>query len=305
MNPEPAALWIKDPLAILAQGAQRGIVVMDGRIAELVPAGRAPATPNVKTFDAGAHVVLPGLINTHHHFYQTLTRAVPAALDRELFPWLQALYPLWARLTPEALDLAATLATAELLLYGATMTTDYHYVFPTGLEAALYIEVAAARRLGARVLLTRGSMNLSQRDGGLPPDSVVQDEDTILADSERVVARYHEAGEGASIQIALAPCSPFSVTTSLMKSTAALADRLDVRMHTHLAETEDENRFCQELYNCRPLDYLEDCGWLNERVWLAHGIHFNTDEIKRLARAGTTVSHCACSNQTLASGTCP
>ena len=156
-----------------------------------------------------------------------------------------------------------------------------------------------------RVLLTRGSMNLSQRDGGLPPDSVVQDEDTILADSERVVARYHQAGDGAMVQIALAPCSPFSVTTSLMRSTAELAQRLDVRLHTHLAETEDENRFCQQMHNCRPLDYLEDCGWLNDRVWLAHGIHFDAGEIKRLARAGTTISHCACSNQTLASGTCP
>jgi 8-oxoguanine deaminase len=304
-NDEKSALWIKDPVAILADGADRGIVVQGGRIVELVAAGRSPATPEVKVFDAGQHVVLPGLINTHHHFYQTLTRAVPAALDRELFPWLQALYPIWARLTPEALDLGMTLAMAELVLSGCTMTTDHHYVFPAGLEDGIDIEVAAAKRLGLRVLLTRGSMNLSQRDGGLPPDSVVQDEDTILADSERVVARYHDSGEGAMIQIALAPCSPFSVTTSLMRSTADLAKRLNVRMHTHLAETEDENRFCQELYKCRPLDYLEDCGWLNGRVWLAHGIHFNADEIKRLARAGTTISHCSCSNQTLASGTCP
>jgi 8-oxoguanine deaminase len=298
------ALWIKDPLAILAGGAERGIVVRDGRIAELVAAGRDPATRDVKTFDAGGHVVLPGLINTHHHFYQTLTRAVPSALDRELFPWLQALYPLWARLTPEALDLAMTLAMAELMLSGCTTTTDHHYVFPAGAEDGIDIEVAAAERLGLRVLLTRGSMNLSQRDGGLPPDSVVQDEDTILADSERLVARYHQAGEGAMVQIALAPCSPFSVTTSLMRATADLARRLDVRMHTHLAETEDENRYCLEIYKCRPLDYLENCGWLNDRVWLAHGVHFNADEIKRLGRAGTTIAHCACSNQTLASGTC-
>jgi len=289
----------------LADGADRGVVLEGGRVVETVAAGRTPTTPDVKTFNAGAHVVLPGLINTHHHFYQTLTRAVPAARDRELFPWLQALYPIWARLTPEALDLGMTLAMAELVLSGCTMTTDHHYVFPAGLEDGIDIEVAAAKRLGLRVLLTRGSMNLSQRDGGLPPDSVVQDEDTILADSERVVARYHDAGEGAMIQIALAPCSPFSVTTSLMRSTADLAKRLNVRMHTHLAETEDENRFCQELYKCRPLDYLEDCGWLNDRVWLAHGIHFDADEIKRLARAGTTISHCPCSNQTLASGTCP
>jgi 8-oxoguanine deaminase len=302
---ETSALWIKDPLAILASGADRGIVLQGGRIVELVAAGQSPAAPNVEIYDAGEHVVLPGLINTHHHFYQTLTRAVPAALDRELFPWLQALYPIWARLTPRTLDLGMTMAMAELVLSGCTTTTDHHYVFPAGLEEAIDIEVAAARRLGLRVLLTRGSMNLSQRDGGLPPDSVVQDEDAILADSERVVARYHEVGPGAMVQIALAPCSPFSVTTSLMRSTADLAARLNVRLHTHLAETKDENRYCQEVHQCRPLDYLENCGWLNDRVWLAHGIHFDAAEMKRLARAGTTISHCPCSNQTLASGTCP
>ena len=220
------ALWIKDPLAILADGAERGIVVRDGRIVELVAAAREPRIAAVKTFDAGGHVVLPGLINTHHHFYQTLTRAVPAALDRELFPWLQALYPIWARLTPEAVDVSATLAMAELMLSGCTLTTDHHYVFPKGVEDGIDIQVAAAKRLGLRVLLTRGSMNRSQRDGGLPPDSVVQDEDTILDDSERVVARYHQAGDGAMTQIALAPCSPFSVTTSLMRATAGLAERL-------------------------------------------------------------------------------
>jgi 8-oxoguanine deaminase len=304
-NGEQSALWIKDPIAIFADGAERGVVVQDGRIIEKVAAAREPATANVRTFNAGDHVVLPGLINTHHHFYQTLTRAVPAALDRELFPWLQALYPIWARLTPEVLDLGMTLAMAELLLSGCTTTTDHHYVFPAGLEASIDIEVAAAKRLGLRVLLTRGSMNLSQRDGGLPPDSVVQDEDAILADSERVVARYHERHDNAMVQVALAPCSPFSVTTSLMRATADLAERLNVRLHTHLAETEEENRFCQALYQCRPLDYLEECGWLNARTWLAHGIHFTADEIKRLARAGTTVSHCPCSNQTLASGACP
>jgi len=303
--PSEKSTWIKDPLGILAVGAERGIVLEGGRIKELVPAGGTPTTPDLEVFDSSEHVVLPGLINTHHHFYQTLTRAVPAALDRELFPWLQALYPIWAGLTPEALDLGMTLAMAELLLSGCTTTTDHHYVFPAGLDESIDIEVAAAKRLGLRVLLTRGSMNLSQRDGGLPPDSVVQDEDTILADSERVVKRYHQTGDGAMIQIALAPCSPFSVTTSLMKSTAAMAGRLNVRLHTHLAETEDENRFCQELYQCRPLDYLEDCGWLNDRVWLAHGIHFNDGEMTRLARAGTAISHCPCSNQTLASGTCP
>jgi 8-oxoguanine deaminase len=300
-----AALWIKDPLGILADGAARGVVIADGRIAELVPAGTLPSMPVAATFEAGEHVVLPGLINTHHHFYQTLTRAAPAALDRELFDWLGALYPIWARLTPEAVELGATVAMAELLMSGCTTTTDHHYVFPPGLENAIDIEVAAAKRLGIRVVLTRGSMNLSQRDGGLPPDSVVQDEDTILADSQRLIDRYHQRGDDAMTQIALAPCSPFSVTTSLMRATAALAERNDVRIHTHLAETKDEGDYCQAKYRCSPLDYLEDCGALGSRTWLAHGIHFDPDEIKRLAKARTCVTHCACSNQVLGSGGCP
>jgi 8-oxoguanine deaminase len=298
-------IWIKNPLAILADGAEGGVVVQNGRITEKVAAGGKPAATDAVVFDASEHVVIPGLINTHHHFYQTLTRALPAAMDRELFPWLKALYPVWARMTPDALELAVTVAMSELLLSGCTTTTDHHYVFPAGLEDAVDIEVAVAKRLGVRVLLTRGSMNLSQRDGGLPPDSVVQDEDTILADSARVVAKHHQRGEGAMVQIALAPCSPFSVTTSLMRSTADLAGKLDVRLHTHLAETEDENRFCEHIYGCRPLDYLEQCGWLNSRTWLAHGIFFNEDETRRLAKARTTISHCACSNQLLASGCCP
>jgi 8-oxoguanine deaminase len=299
------ATWIKDPLAILADGAERGIVVQGGRIVELVAAGVEPKTVTTATYEAGDHVVLPGLINTHHHFYQTLTRAVPAALDRELFPWLQALYPVWARMTPAALDLAVTAAMSELLLSGCTTTTDHHYVYPAGLEEAVDIEVEVARRLGMRVLLTRGSMNRSQRDGGLPPDSVVQDEDTILTDSARVVAKFHERGDDAMVQIALAPCSPFSVTTSLMKATAEMAERLDVRLHTHLGETEDENRFCVATLGCRPLDYLEQCGWLTSRTWLAHGIHFDAAEMRRMGKARISISHCACSNQTLASGCCP
>ncbi len=298
-------LWIKDPLAILAGGAERGVVVDGGRIVECVARGAEPTTPCTAVFDASRHVVLPGLINTHHHFYQTLTRATPAALDRELFPWLRALYPIWARLTPEALDAAVTVAMAELLLSGCTTTTDHHYVFPAGLEAAIDTEIAAARRLGIRVVVTRGSMNLSQRDGGLPPDSVVQDEDTILADSERLIARYHDASPAAMVQVALAPCSPFSVTTSLMAATAALAERTGVRLHTHLAETADEEAFCLAKFGRRPLDYLESAGWLNDRTWLAHGIHFDAGEIARLAKAGTCVTHCPCSNQILASGTCP
>jgi 8-oxoguanine deaminase len=298
------ALWIKDPLAIYADSAERGVVIKDERIVELVASGRQPTIQDISIFDAGAHVVLPGLINTHHHFFQTLTRAVPAALDRELFDWLGALYPIWARMTPEALDAAATAALAALLLSGCTTAADHHYIFPAGLEHAIDIEVAAARGLGLRVVLTRGSMNRSKRDGGLPPDDVVQDEGTILADSERLIAAYHQPGEGAMVQIALAPCSPFSVTTSLMRKTAELAERTGVRLHTHLAETANEDAYCQATYDCRPLDYLEQCGWLHDRTWLAHGVHFVADEWSRLAKAGVAVTHCPCSNQTLASGTC-
>ncbi len=297
-------LWIKDPLAILADDAERGIVIEDGRIAELVPKGGAPSSPAV-AFEARDHVVIPGLINTHHHFFQTLTRAAPPALDRELFPWLTALFPIWQNLKPEALELAVTVAMAELLLSGCTTTTDHHYLFPAGLEAAIDIEVAAASRLGIRVVMTRGSMNLKQKDGGLAPDSTVQDEDTILADSVRLVERHHQSGDGAMVQIALAPCSPFTVTKSLMRKTVELADKYDVRMHTHLAETQDETRFCLEMFNCRPLDYLEDCGWLGPRTWLAHAIHFNGAEIARMAKAGTSITHCPCSNQVLGSGGCP
>ena len=299
------ALWIRDPCAILADDAARGLVVDNGRIVETVAAGTEPLTPDCEIFDAGRHVVLPGLINTHHHFYQTLTRATPAALDRELFPWLTALYPIWARLTPDQLDCASTVALAELLLSGCTTTTDHHYVFPAGLEHAIDIEIAAAQRLGLRVVVTRGSMDRSQRDGGLPPDSVVQDEDTILADSARLIDRYHQPDAHAMVQVALAPCSPFSVSTSLMRRTAELAADRGVRLHTHLAETQDEAAFCEAMHGCSPLDYLAQCGWLHDRTWLAHGIHFSTPEIARLAAAGTAVTHCPCSNQILASGHCP
>ena len=299
--------WIRDPLAILADDddAAGGLVVEGNRIAECLAAGAVPAAPCDRTFDASGHVVLPGLVNTHHHFYQTLTRAHGPALGKELFGWLRALYPVWARLTPDHLDAASRLALAELLLSGCTTAADHHYVFPAGLEYAVDVQAAAAQDLGVRVTLTRGSMNLSVADGGLPPASVVQDADTILADSERVIDAFHEPGEGAFLQVALAPCSPFSVTWEIMRDTAHLAAEKDVRLHTHLAETRDENDFCEEKLGCRPLDYLEGAGWLTDRVWLAHGIHFTAEEIERAGRAGMGVAHCPGSNMVLASGLCP
>ncbi|WP_279482034.1 8-oxoguanine deaminase [Aureimonas sp. SK2] len=300
-----ARLFLKTPLAVLAEGAEGGVVVENGRIAELVPSGGRPSVPVDETFDASAHVVLPGLVNTHHHFYQTLTRAHPQAVDKELFPWLQALYPIWARLDPDSFRLSVRLALTELLLSGCTTAADHHYLFPAGLGNAIDVEAEEARALGIRVTLTRGSMNLSEKDGGLPPDSVVQDEDEILADSERLLSTLHESGEGAMVQVALAPCSPFSVTQSLMEKSAGLAERFDARLHTHLGETEDENRFCVERFRCRPVDYLEEVGWLGPRTWLAHGIHFTSEECRRLGAHKVGVCHCPTSNAVLASGFCP
>jgi len=297
--------WIKDPLAIFATGAERGLIVEDGRIAETVPRGREPAAPVDAAFDASKHVVLPGLVNAHHHFFQTLTRAHPAAINRELFAWLMALYPIWARLKPRQLRLAARLALAELMLSGCTTAADHHYLFAKGLENAVDIEVEEARALGLRMTVTRGSMNRSRKDGGLPPDSVVEDEATILADSERVLKLFHDPRPGAQIRVALAPCSPFSIDKRLMAETARLAERYDCQLHTHLCETKDEERFCLDMYGVRPVDLLEETGWMSKRAWLAHGIHFSPEEIGRLGRAGVGVCHCAASNMVLASGICP
>ncbi|MFF2246989.1 8-oxoguanine deaminase [Arthrobacter sp. NPDC058130] len=299
-------LWIRNPLAAFsanALDASGGIVVSDGVIAEVLAAGQRPSEPCQETFDAGSHVLLPGLINTHHHFYQTLTRAWGPVANAPLFPWLQRLYPVWARLSPRDLELASTVALAELLLSGCTTAADHHYLFPAGLEDAVDVEVRAVRQLGMRATLTRGSMTLGEDDGGLPPQSTVQRADVILADSERLIREYHERGDGAVIQIALAPCSPFSVTREIMAESAALAERHDVRLHTHLAETLDEEEFCRERFGLRTVDYLDSVGWLGGRTWLGHGIHFSDAEIAALGAAGTAVAHCATSNMRLASGT--
>jgi len=297
--------WIKNPLAAFTatgQDASGGIVIEDGVIVEILASGQSPTTPVAETFDASAHVVTPGLINTHHHFYQSLTRAWGPAANAKLFPWLKNLYPVWARLTPESLDLAVTAALAELLLSGCTTAADHHYVFPAGLDDAIDIEVGAVRRLGMRATLTRGSMTLGEKDGGLPPQSVVQDGDTILADAERLISTYHSTAADADIHIALAPCSPFSVTREIMAESAELAARRGVRLHTHLAETLDEEEFCRQAFGLRTVDYLESVGWLGPQSWLGHGIHFDDAEVARLGAAGTGIAHCPTSNMRLASG---
>ena len=296
--------WLKNPLSILAENAGGGILLEGSCIIELVPAGKEPSSEYDSVFDAGRHVIIPGLINLHHHFYQTLTRVYPQALNKELFPWLKTLYPIWSRLSPEALRISTRLALAELLLSGCTTASDQHYVFTEGLEDAIDLQVEESKNLGIRVVLCRGSMDRSQKDGGLPPDSVVQTCDQILADCERLIQQYHNPTEGAMNQIVLAPCSPFSVSEEVMRESAFLAEKHNVLLHTHLAETEDENSFCLEKFGCRPLEYLDNLGWLNKRTWLAHGIHFSDAEIKKLSVTKTGISHCPSSNMVLSSGVC-
>ena len=296
--------WLKNPLSILAENAGGGILLEGSCIIELVPAGKEPSSEYDSVFDAGRHVIIPGLINLHHHFYQTLTRVYPQALNKELFPWLKTLYPIWSGLTPEALRISTRLALAELLLSGCTTASDQHYVFTEGLEDAIDLQVEESKNLGIRVVLCRGSMDRSQKDGGLPPDSVVQTCDQILADCERLIQRYHNPTEGTMNQIVLAPCSPFSVSEEVMRESACLAEKHNVLLHTHLAETEDENSFCLEKFGCRPLEYLDNLGWLNKRTWLAHGIHFSDVEIKKLSVTKTGISHCPSSNMVLSSGVC-
>ncbi len=300
-------IWLKNPLAIFiddSTNAGGGIVVENRKILEVLAQDEQPSRDVDQIFDASEHVILPGLINTHHHFYQTLTRACPSALNKELFPWLKSLYPIWAGLTEDMIHLSTRLAAVELLLSGCTTAADHHYIFPEAAREALDIQVDAIQQIGIRATLTRGSMSLGEDEGGLPPRNTIQDEDSILADCERVIDRYHDEKEGSMIQVALAPCSPFSVTEDLMKQSAQLARRKKVRLHTHLAETHDETDFCIELFGVRPVDYLERVGWMADDVWLAHGIHFTDKEITRLGKAGVGISHCPSSNMILGSGQC-
>ncbi len=301
----PHIIWLKNPLAILANNAQGGLVIEGQKIIELVPLGQQPTHAYGEVMECSDLVILPGLINGHHHFYQTLTRALPQALNKPLFGWLQSLYPVWAGLEPDMLYQATRLALAELLLSGCTSAADHHYLFPEALTEAMDIQAEASASMGMRMTMTRGSMSLGTDDGGLPPQNTVQQEDIILADSERVIKRYHNAAEGSMMQVALAPCSPFSVTPELMRHSATLAAEHKVMLHTHLAETIDEENFCVQRFGLRTVDYLDSVGWLGPQTWLAHGIHFNADEIQRLGAAGTGICHCPTSNMMLASGIAP
>lgn len=253
--------------------------------------------------DGSNMVMYPGLINTHHHLYQTFSRNLPEVQNMELFPWLKTLYEIWKNLNPDTVYYSSITGMGELLKTGCTCCLDHHYVFPAGTGMDLLdSQFAAADALGIRFHATRGSMDLSVKDGGLPPDSVVQTVDEIMKDSEDAVKKYHDPSRYSMRQVALAPCSPFSVSSDLLKESAKLARKLHVRLHTHLAETRDEENYTLEHFGMRPLEYMESLGWVGPDVWYAHGIHFNDEELKRLAEAGTGVAHCPISNMKLSSG---
>ncbi len=279
-----------------------GLFIKDGFIEKIGPTRELPDGAD-EVLDLAGHLVLPGLINTHHHFYQTLTRAVPAAQDANLFNWLVTLYPIWARMQPEDIYISTITALAELALSGCTTASDHLYIFPNG--SRLDDQIRAGLDIGLRLHASRGSMSLGESQGGLPPDSVVEDEEFILKDSQRLIEEYHDPKPGSVTQIVLAPCSPFSITGDLMKESAALARQYGVRLHTHLAETEDEEQFCIELFGHRPVAYMEVVNWIGPDVWFAHSVHMNESEIGLYAESGCGVAHCPNSNMRLASGIAP
>ena len=303
-----ATILIKNASVIVTMDDQQheikdgGIFVRDGFIEKIGQSNEMPKTAD-KVLDLRDHIILPGLINTHHHFYQTLTRAVPAAQNANLFNWLKTLYPIWAKMTPEDIYVSTQTALAELALTGCTTASDHLYLFPNG--SRLDDEIAAALEIGIRLQASRGSMSLGESKGGLPPDSVVDSEESILKDSVRVIERYHDPKPGAMTQVVLAPCSPFSVTGELMKQSAVLARQYGVHLHTHLAETQDEEAFCREKFGYRPVAYMQSVDWVGQDVWFAHSVHVNKEEVKVYAKTGCGVAHCPSSNMRLASGIAP
>ena len=279
-----------------------GFFARDGVIERVGITADLPATAD-DVLDASGHLVLPGLINTHHHLYQSLTRAIPGAQDAGLFSWLKTLYPIWAKLKPESVQVATTVGLLELAKSGCTTAFDHQYLWPNG--SGIADQFAAADEVGIRFHAARGSMSLSEKDGGLPPDSVVETESAILADSAAAIDAFHDPHPGAMRRVVLAPCSPFSVTPELMRESAALARSRGVRLHTHLAETQDEERFTMKQFGERPVDYADELGWLGDDVWFAHAVFISADEIARMASTSTGVAHCPTSNMRLASGIAP
>ncbi len=279
-----------------------GLFIRDGFIEQAGATASLPANAD-QVLDLDHYIVLPGLVNTHHHFYQTLTRALPAAQNANLFNWLKTLYPIWARMTPEDVRISTQTALSELALSGCTTASDHLYLFPNG--SRLDDEIQAAREVGLRLQASRGSMSLGESQGGLPPDSVVDSEESILKDSQRLIEQYHDSKPGAMTQVVLAPCSPFSVTPELMRQSAVLARQYGVHLHTHLAETQDEEVFCRQKFGHRPVAYMESLGWTGSDVWFAHSVWVNEAEIQVYADSGCGVAHCPTSNMRLASGIAP
>lgn len=279
-----------------------GIYARDGWIENVGVSDDIPAIAD-EMIDLTGHIVLPGLVNTHHHLYQTLTRAFPGAQDVGLFDWLRTLYPVWARMTPDHVRTATRLGLVELARSGATTVFDHQYLWPNGSRVDDQFE--GADGIDIRFHVSRGSMSLGESAGGLPPDSVVEDHDTILEDTRRVLGEFHDPGRGAMRRVVVAPCSPFSVTPDLMKESADLARGEGARLHTHLAETADEEEFCLENFGHRPVAYMETLGWVGPDVWYAHSVHVGDDEVGRMGEAGTGIAHCPTSNMRLASGLAP
>jgi cytosine/adenosine deaminase-related metal-dependent hydrolase len=278
------------------------LYIKDGFIHAIGALTDMPAKAD-EDLDLSGHIVFPGFVNTHHHFYQTLTRAVPKAQNANLFNWLVTLYSIWAGLTPEDIHISTQTALAELALSGCTTASDHLYLFPNG--SRLDDEIMAAAEVGLRLHASRGSMSLGESAGGLPPDRVVDSEEHILADSQRLIETYHDPNPGSMVQIVLAPCSPFSVTGELMRQSALLAREYGVHLHTHLAETKDEEDFCIEKFGHRPVAYMQEVNWIGEDVWFAHSVHVNDAEIQLYADTGCGVAHCPGSNMRLASGIAP
>ncbi|WP_295374122.1 8-oxoguanine deaminase [uncultured Pseudacidovorax sp.] len=278
------------------------VLVRGHRIEAIGPAADLPQQAD-EVIDARGHLVMPGLVNTHHHMYQSLTRAIPATQDAELFGWLRGLYPIWAGLTPEMVNVSTQVAMAELLMSGCTTSSDHLYIYPNGVRLEDSIE--AAQAIGMRFVASRGAMSLGQSKGGLPPDRVVEDEEAILRDTERLISTWHDRSHGAMVNVAVAPCSPFSVSRELMRDAAALARRHGVRLHTHLAENDHDIAFTREKFNCTPAEYAQELGWLGDDVWHAHCVKLDEAGIGLFARTRTGVAHCPCSNMRLASGLAP
>jgi len=304
----PKTLLVKNAAVLVTMDDARrelrdaGLYIEDNRIVAVGPTATLPATAD-EIIDLRGHIVLPGLINTHHHMYQSLTRAVPAAQDVELFGWLETLYPIWARLTPEMIRVSALTAMAELILSGCTTSSDHLYLYPNG--ARLDDTIESAARIGLRFHASRGSMSVGRSAGGLPPDSLVENEASILRDTQRLIETHHDASRYAMQRIVVAPCSPFSVSRDLMRESAALARTHGVSLHTHLAENANDVAYSREKFNRTPAEYAEELGWVGRDVWHAHCVQLDDHGIDLFARTGTGVAHCPCSNMRLASGIAP